>query len=50
MNYFGKDLTKNLWIPPKGTKFLFNVYKIKPCVVGIMELEIPYQQLKALLK
>lgn len=43
-------LNDNFILTEKGIKFLFNVYEIKPYVAGITELEIPYQQLKALLK
>ena len=51
--FFGNQrfiLNDNFILTEKGIKFLFNVYEIKPYVAGITELEIPYQQLKALLK
>jgi len=34
----------------KGLKFLYNVYEIKPYASGITELEIPYEDLKGILK
>jgi hypothetical protein len=43
-------LNDNFLLTEKGIKFLFNVYEIKPYVAGITTLEIPYQQLKEILK
>ena len=52
--YFFKNqrfiLNDNFMLTEQGIKFVFNVYEIKPFVAGITELEIPYSQLKALLK
>jgi len=43
-------LNDNFILTEKSIKFLFNIYEIKPYVAGITELEIPYKQLKGLLK
>lgn len=43
-------LNDNFTLTEKGLKFLFNVYEIKPYVAGITALEIPYEQLKEILK
>jgi len=43
-------LNDNFILTQKGLKFLFNVYEIKPFVAGITTLEIPYAQLKEILK
>lgn len=43
-------LNDNFTFTKNGIKFLFNVYEIKPYVGGITALEIPYQQLKEIMK
>jgi hypothetical protein len=43
-------LNDNFTLTDKGIKFLFNVYEIKPYVAGLTELEIPYEDLKGILK
>jgi hypothetical protein len=43
-------LNDNFTLTDKGIKFLYNVYEIKPYAAGITELEIPYEDLKGILK
>lgn len=43
-------LNDNFTLTEKGIRFLFNVYEIKPYAAGVTELEIPYEQLKEILK
>lgn len=43
-------LNDNFTLTQTGIKFLYNVYEIKPYVAGITELEIPYSDLKDILK
>lgn len=53
-NYFFKDakfsLNQNFLITPIGIKFLYNQYEIKPYAAGQTTLEIPYTEIKTLLK
>jgi hypothetical protein len=53
-NYFFKDdkfaLNKNFLITPIGLKFLYNQYEIKPYAAGQTSLEVPYEQIKTLLR
>jgi hypothetical protein len=43
-------LNDNFTLTPKGLKFLYNVYEIKAYAFGVTELEIPYEDLKEILK
>lgn len=43
-------LNDNFTLTPTGIKFLYNVYEIKPYAAGITEIEIPYEDLKGILK
>jgi hypothetical protein len=43
-------LNDNFTLTETGIKFLYNVYEIKPYAAGITELEIPYTELKEILK
>jgi len=53
-NYFFKDakfsLNQNFLITPIGINFLYNQYEIKPYAAGQTSLEIPYTEVKTLLK
>ena len=43
-------LNDNFTLTQTGIKFLYNVYEIKAYAAGITELEIPYSDLKSILK
>lgn len=43
-------LNDNFMLTEKGIKFLYNVYEVKPYAAGLTELEIPYEDLKGILK
>jgi hypothetical protein len=43
-------LNDNFTLTQTGIKFLYNVYEIKPYAAGITELEIPYSELKEIMK
>lgn len=43
-------LNDNFTLTPTGIKFLYNVYEIKSYAAGVTELEIPYGELKDILK
>ena len=53
-NYFFKDdkfsLNNNFLITPKGLRFLYNPYEIKPYAAGRTELLINYDELKPLIR
>jgi Protein of unknown function (DUF3298)/Deacetylase PdaC len=51
--FFEKErfiLNDNFTLTETGIKFLYNVYEIKPYAAGITELEIPYSDLKEIMK
>ena len=48
--YGWKLVNDNFTLTPKGLKFLYNVYEIKAYAFGVTELEIPYEDLKEILK
>lgn len=53
-DYFFKggkfSLNNNFSFTPLGIRFLYNVYEIKPYAAGQTSIEIPYNQLKKLLR
>ncbi|WP_158288443.1 DUF3298 and DUF4163 domain-containing protein [Mucilaginibacter psychrotolerans] len=53
-DYFFKDnkfaLNENYLFTPTGIRFLYNEYEIKPYVAGQTELNIPWAQLRTLIK
>ena len=53
-DYFFKDnkfaLKENYLFTPTGIRFLYNEYEIKPYVAGQTELDIPWEQIKTLIK
>jgi hypothetical protein len=40
----------NLWMDDKALHYTFNQYEIAPYVMGAIEVEIPYSDLKTVLK
>lgn len=40
----------NFWLDDKGIHYAFNQYEIAPYVMGVIEVNIPYEDLKSILK
>ena len=40
----------NFWLDDKGIHYAFNQYEIAPYVMGVIEIDIPYEDLKDILK